>query len=126
MLPFLHHHHLQCLCLLQLALLSVCGCKICHACKCVRVLLSQYMLPFLHHHHLQCLCLLPLALVSVCGCRICHACKCVRVLLSQYMLPFLEVFTLPPFFRADSGRTPSDSTYPECQFFGSGTAGSVR
>jgi hypothetical protein len=33
-----------------------------------------------------------------------------------------EVFTLPPF----SGQTPSDSTYPECQFFGSGMAGIVR
>src|SRR6267378_1762555 len=29
-------------------------------------------------------------------------------------MPIFEVFTLPPFFRADSGRTPSDSTYPEC------------
>ena len=38
----------------------------------------------------------------------------------------IEVFTLPPLFRPDSGRTPSDSTYPECQFFGSGMAGIVR
>jgi len=37
-----------------------------------------------------------------------------------------EVFTLPLVFRADSRRTPSDSTYPECQFFGSGMAGIVR
>ena len=37
-----------------------------------------------------------------------------------------EVFTLPPLFRADSGRTLTDSTYPECQFFGSGIAGIVR
>ena len=36
---------------------------------------------------------------------------------------FFEVFTLPPLFRADSARTPTDSTYPECQFFGSGVAG---
>ena len=36
-----------------------------------------------------------------------------------------EVFTLPPFFWPDSARTLSDSTYPECQFFGSGTAGIV-
>ena len=37
-----------------------------------------------------------------------------------------EVFTLPLVFWADSGRTPSDSTYPECQFFGSGMAGIVQ
>ena len=35
----------------------------------------------------------------------------------------MEVFTFPPLFRADSARTPTDSTYPECQFFGSGVAG---
>jgi hypothetical protein len=46
--------------------------------------------------------------------------------LSGLDFTLLEVFTLPPLFRADSGRTPSDSTYPECQFFGSGTAGIVR
>ena len=34
-----------------------------------------------------------------------------------------EVFTLPPLFWVDSTRTPMDSTYPECQFFGSGAAG---
>ena len=37
-----------------------------------------------------------------------------------------EVFTLPPLFWADSGRTPTDSTYPECQIFGSGIAGIVQ
>jgi len=37
-----------------------------------------------------------------------------------------EVFILPPLFRPDSGRTPSDSTYPECQIFGSGMAGIVQ
>ena len=36
-----------------------------------------------------------------------------------------EVFTLPSLFWADSTQTPMDSTYPECQFFGSGTAGIV-
>src|SRR6266568_3517726 len=69
---------------------SVCGCKISHACKCVRMLLSQEMLSFLHHHHFQCLCLLPLALLPVCACKICHASECVRVLLSQEMLAFLH------------------------------------
>ena len=43
-----------------------------------------------------------------------------------YNCPPVEVFTLPPLFRADSGRTPSDLTYPECQIFGSGMAGIVR
>src|SRR6266568_1350678 len=66
-------------------LTSVCGCKICHACECSRVLLSQYMLSFLYHHHLQHLSLLPFAQVSICDCKICHACECARVLFSQYM-----------------------------------------
>ena len=46
--------------------------------------------------------------------------------LPQPNMPKIEVFTLSPLFRADSTRTPMDSTYPECQFFGSGAAGIFR
>ena len=28
----------------------------------------------------------------------------------------------PPLFQPDSSQTPSDSTFPECQIFGSGVA----
>src|SRR5258706_562202 len=85
-LPF-HHHRRKHLCIVPPAQVPVSGCKIGHACKGVRMIVSQHLLPLLHHHHLERLCVFPAVLVPVCGCKISHTCKGVRMIVSQQLLP---------------------------------------